>query len=604
MKKVWRVIVGLVVVMVIFQILVAFRKVDKPTSEIIRNQLVLQLDDFSHYLEDTLVSLVATNSTETQLQQAFLQSRKYYKTVEWAVEYFTYSTAKTINGAPKAELDIVSQTISSPNGLQVMEEYLFPHYNISRKADLQSEIKLLIENVSILKSYFERIEIRDWQILDAAKLEIFRIETIGITGFDNALTLKSMQESASALTSLRTVLGYYKSDDVLDVLFSQSIQYLLLHEDFVQFDRAFFIRNFANPLSRLIENARRKYGKSALQYNRLLRQDVFTLFDSGAFNPNAYAPNLNQENTAEKIALGEVLFNDVSFSGTQTRSCASCHLPEQAFANNVVKEKSIDGKGFIDRNTPTLINTALQPQQFYDQRSENIEDQIIDVVHNPKEMNGFFTTALTAIKTDKKIISLLTKSYPKKKELVKDDVVESLSLYVRSLVKLNSRFDSYMQGDDQAMTSEELQGFNLFMGKAQCGTCHYMPLFSGVFPPKFITQDVEVLGVPETQQSKMIDSDKGIYNVLKRQDIYDSLLLSEFDHGFKTMSVRNTSKTAPYMHNGVFATLEEVMDFYNEGGGKGKGFKVPNQSLSSDKLNLTPKEVAAVIAFIRTLDSR
>jgi len=161
-----------------------------------------------------------------------------------------------------------------------------------------------------------------------------------------------------------------------------------------------------------------------------------------------------------------------------------------------------------------------------------------------------------------------------------------------------------MRGDDAALTNDEVNGFNLFMGKARCATCHYMPLFSGVFPPKYVTQDAEVLGVPSKQEGKEIDGDRGLFITLLHQNYYDSSRLLEFDHAFKTVTVRNAARTFPYMHNGAFETLKAVMDFYNNGGGKGAGLNVPNQSLSPAKLNLTPLEIQDLIAFIKSLDSR
>lgn len=603
--KVWRVIVVLLLVLGLFQILVSFKREDKTPDLLVREQLVEQLRNFSTFVYDSLEVFVKNNASETQLQQAFLRTREYYKSVEWAAEYFTYGTAKLMNGAPKPEMDMASQSITNPNGLQVMEEYLFPHYNVSKKEQLQKEVRLLLENIAVLKTYFTNIEIASWQILDAAKLEVFRLESLGITGFDNALTLRSMEETATALKSVEQVVMHYNVNDTqLSYDVSNAIAYLKAKPDFVKFDRAFFIRKYANPISYGIETIRRKYSKSTLSYNRLLRQEVFTLFDSGVFNSMAYAPFLEQTNVEAKIALGKQLFNDPAFSGTQTRSCASCHIESRSFANNVALEKAISGNGLIDRNTPTLLNTALQPQQFYDQRSETIETQIVDVIHNPKEMNGSIQQALLLIRNNHNYKPYQQKAYPDKTQLDEKDIVESLAAYVRSLVRLNSRFDTYMQGDDKAMNSEEVNGFNLFMGKAQCGTCHYMPLFSGVFPPKYIAQDVEVLGTPDKPDSKTVDADRGIYAVLAQQGLYDSLLMTNFSHAFKTVSVRNMTKTAPYMHNGVFKTLEEVMDFYNEGGGVGRGIAVSNQTLSLDKLNLTPTEIKAVIAFMKTLDSR
>ncbi|WP_447641456.1 MULTISPECIES: cytochrome-c peroxidase [Chitinophagaceae] len=603
--KIWRFGIGLVLMLGLLQTTVSFRRQDKTPDFFVKEKLCDQIDCFAGFVQDTLAQLVTRNVTESQLQQAFLRTRIHYKSIEWAAEYFTYSTAKMINGAPKPELDIASQSITMPNGLQVMEELLFPHYDTSKKNELLAEITLMRENIAILKSYFSNIDIASWQILDATKLEIFRIESLGITGFDNPMTLHSMRESAIALESVAQVLVLYVSKgDTTQRMFSDAATYLNQHTDFNRFDRAFFIRNYANKLSAYIEQLRRKFGSSSLNYNRLLKQDVFTLFDTGAFNPSAYAPFFQQENTAAKILLGKQLFQETAFSGTQTRSCASCHLASRAFASNLIKEKTIDGVGLVDRNTPTLINTALQPQQFYDQRSENIEDQILNVVHNPKEMRGSIRDALQTIKKGNNYKTLIENAYPKKKTLDENDIVESLSAYLRSLVRLNSRFDQYMQGDVNAMTVDEVNGFNLFMGKAQCATCHYMPLFSGVFPPKYMSQDIEVLGVPQYATSKEIDLDRGIYTLLSQQGMYDSLLMTQFDHGFKTVSVRNVSKTAPYMHNGALATLEDVMDFYNEGGGIGKGLHVPNQTLSSDKLNLTPKEIKDIIAFMNALESQ
>jgi len=600
-----RIIVVLIGLLGLFQVLVSFKKKDATPNVLVREQLKHQLAQFETFISDTMSPLVDDDVPETQLQQAFLRARKYYKTVEWAAEYFTYTTAKTMNGAPNSEIDIANQSITSPNGLQVIETYLFPHYTISKKQGVKNEIAFLKENIIVLQTYFSNIDIADWQILDAVKLEVFRIESLGITGFDNGFALYSMGESATALKSVQAVLDYYiLKDNSLNVICFAAINYLNKDTDFVAFDRAYFIRQYANPLSSGIEILRRKLGKNTLLYNRLLRQDVFTLFDTAAFDPMAYAPSADQDHIAEKIALGKQLFQDPAFSGTQTRSCASCHIESQAFASDVVKEKTILGNGLADRNTPTLINTALQPQQFYDQRSQNVEEQILDVVHNPKEMDGSIRQALQRIQANKNYKLLVQNAYPNKKILIAKDIVSALASYVRSLVRLNSRFDDYMRGNDRAMTDEEIKGFNLFMGKAQCATCHYMPLFSGVFPPKYMSQDVEILGVPEKINNIVLDNDRGIYSILSKQGLYDSSLMTNFDHAFKTVGIRNAHKTAPYMHNGVFTTLKEVVEFYNEGGGVGRGVSVPNQTLSSDKLKLTPAEIKAIVAFIAALDSR
>jgi len=130
------------------------------------------------------------------------------------------------------------------------------------------------------------------------------------------------------------------------------------------------------------------------------------------------------------------------------------------------------------------------------------------------------------------------------------------------------------------------------MGKAKCGTCHFAPLFNGVLPPDLVKSEAEVIGVPAVAGGKQIDKDSGIYNIHPA---------APFLYSFKTPSLRNIALTAPYMHNGVFKTLEEVLDFYNRGGGKGTEINLPNQTLSSAPLQLTKDEQRKIISFLYTL---
>jgi cytochrome c peroxidase len=140
----------------------------------------------------------------------------------------------------------------------------------------------------------------------------------------------------------------------------------------------------------------------------------------------------------------------------------------------------------------------------------------------------------------------------------------------------------------------EINGFNLFMGKAKCGTCHFMPLFSGTKPPRYYYTETEVIGVPDKNNStkNKLDEDEGRFAVT-------GLPVHKF--AFKTSSLRNIALTAPYMHNGVFKTLEEVISFYNNGGGKGLKIAPKNQTLPFEKLSLTAIEKKNIISFLKTL---
>jgi cytochrome c peroxidase len=151
-----------------------------------------------------------------------------------------------------------------------------------------------------------------------------------------------------------------------------------------------------------------------------------------------------------------------------------------------------------------------------------------------------------------------------------------------------------MQGDTSALQKQQQQGFNLFAGKAKCATCHFIPLFNGNIPPWLTKSESEVIGVPEKPVwvNAKIDPDSGRFVINKLEPLL---------YAFKTPTVRNVANTGPYMHNGVYKTLDEVVEFYHRGGGVGIGISLPNQSLPFDSLILSSAEKQALVAFMQSL---
>lgn len=567
----------------------------------IAQTLLKQVDSFAFCKNKLLTAIEGGAASEAELQQLFLQLRLSYKKIEWATEYFSPATSRFVNGPPVEEIEMQGNQVSEPAGLQVAESFLFPEYDVSKKMELIQQLKNLQPACEQYKSYFANIDIFDWQVFDAAKLEVFRILTLGITGFDNPLTQQSMAESAASLKSLKHVLLYYttaKADTgYLIIKFDAAMQYLKKNTDFNSFDRAAFITEFGNPITIALSNLEQKLKIHVIKYNRLLNQDAKTLFDTNAFNVNAYAPDQSAFITQEKVALGKILFADPILSGNQKRSCQSCHQPAKAFADGLVKNSIISSNRLLRRNTPTLLNSALQPSLFYDLKVNTLEDQSLSVMQNKDEMHGSLKVSVGRLWKNKTYQKMFSNAFPKPNRSSIDtiEVINALGSYVRSLVKLNSRFDEYMRGNKASMNTEELNGFNLFMGKAKCATCHYMPLFNGTFPPRFIKIETEVIGVPLAREKKIIDGDMGRFELIK---------IASLKHSFKTTTIRNAARTAPYMHNGVFSTLEQVVDFYSKGGGAGLGIQTGNQTLPFDKLNLTKKESKEIISFIKSLNSQ
>ncbi|MEO6851861.1 MAG: cytochrome c peroxidase [Mucilaginibacter sp.] len=565
----------------------------------IAQTLLAQVDSFAADKNKLLLLAENPSVDENKLQQSFLQLRLSFKKFEWASEYFTPAISRFVNGPPVQEVEMSSGQVFEPAGLQVIESYLFPKYDATHRIELIKQLKLLQQGCDKYKTYFANIDIFDWQVFDAAKLEVFRIMALGITGFDNPLTQKSMQESAAGLKSLKPALAYYEDkagDENLPAELDAATRYLQSNAGFNTFNRAEFITAYGNSITTSITMLEKKLNIYVIRYNRLLNQDAKTLFDKNAFNVNAYAPDQASFASDKKIALGRVLFADQVLSGNGTRSCKSCHQPEKAFTDGMFKNIGIGSKKVLKRNTPTLINAAFQPSQFYDLRVKTLEDQANAVIQNPEEMHGSMKLAADRLWQNKSYRELFSNAFPKpgRTDIDTLEVMNAIGSYVRSLVGLNSRFDEYMRGNKNAMNREEVNGFNLFMGKAKCATCHYMPLFNGSFPPRYMIVESEVIGVPQSLAKKAIDKDLGRYSQFK---------IEAFKHAFKIPTIRDASRTAPYMHNGVFTTLPQVMDFYNKGGGAGLGYKVDNQTLPFDKLDLTAKESNNIITFIKALDS-
>ena len=566
----------------------------------IAQTLTLQVDSFTRNIDQFQHIVKNGTASEQKLQQLFIQTRLSYKKFEWAAEYFTPSITRFVNGPPVPEIETTGGQVFAPEGLQVVEGILFPTYNDRNKNELLRQIKLLQASSDRYKVYFSQVDILDWQIFDAAKLEVFRILTLGITGFDNPLTLNSINESSLSLNSLRTVLGYFSNQENLGNIRAKltlAISYLQKNKDFNSFNRAAFITGYGNEITRDITNLELHLPTPIIKYNRLLRQDAKTLFDKNAFNTDAYAPGSLYFISDKKIALGKKLFSDPLLSGNQSRSCASCHQPDNAFTDKLVKNRSFNGTSLLKRNTPTLLNAALQPAQFYDLRAITLEDQAAAVIQNKDEMHGSMKVVIRRLWKDKTYRQLFAAAFPKKNRTGIDtlELTNAIASFVRSLTLLNSRFDDYMRGNKAAMNQPELNGFNLFMGKAKCATCHYMPLFNGTLPPRYMRIETEVIGVPGSRSAKIIDPDMGGFNILN---------IPTNKHAFKTTTVRNAALTAPYMHNGIFGNLNEVVDFYNKGGGAGMGIKIDNQTLSIDQLHLTSRETNELVAFIKTLNSK
>jgi cytochrome c peroxidase len=263
-----------------------------------------------------------------------------------------------------------------------------------------------------------------------------------------------------------------------------------------------------------------------------------------------------------------------------------------------VRAEPVAGRAALLRNTPTLQHAALQPALHADGRLAFLEDQVRDVVHNPDEMAGDLERVAAAWRSDAVRRAAFARTFGGPADsgaVTSRRIASALAAYVRSLPVTDAAFDRALRGDTAAISAEARRGFNVYMGKATCGTCHFAPLFNGVVPTRYTEVEYEVIGVPgrAVWRGARVDADSG------RGPLNGNPLHA---FAFKTPTVRHSARTAPYMHNGVYRTLEEVIRFYNLGGGDAIGAVTAHQTLPADPLDLTDREIADLIAFLRALD--
>lgn len=547
-----------------------------------------------------LILLVSENTAEKTLQQKFETLRKTYKNMEWAVEYFLPHSARFINGPALPEIEMDEHTELEPEGLQVLEELFYP-YTPENKEETIRLLKKLTNKSNTIKANFQAISISKDQIFDALRQQVFRISSLGISGFDTPVAGTFLQEMPYALEGIRNTLQQISTDQSKDKALKDlhqaidsAISTLKKNTDKNTFDYVNFIPDHLNRISSLMLEFKTQEKIPDIEITSALSKNAATFYSEKAFDPNAFTPGKEFAYSKEKAALGQQLFNDKILSDNNKRSCSTCHIPEKAFTDGLPRSMSL-AHSELQRNAPSLNYAGFQHGQFWDMRKDDLEGQSSDVISNKEEMHGDLNVILGKINRDPKYLPEFKKIY-KTQKAETWQLQNALASYIRSLAKFNSDFDEYMRGNKSAMTENQKQGFNLFVGKAQCAICHFVPLFNGTVPPNFKKTEQEVLGTAVDGSNKAFDKDQG------RGKFHETV--ASLQHSFKTPTLRNISKTAPYMHNGGYRTLKEVMNFYNKGGGKGFGFKVENQTLSDAPLNLTDKETDQIIDFMNALNDR
>jgi cytochrome c peroxidase len=277
--------------------------------------------------------------------------------------------------------------------------------------------------------------------------------------------------------------------------------------------------------------------------------------------------------TRPKIRLGRVLFQDRRLSRDYSMSCASCHDPDKGFSDGKSRAIGI-GQKVLPRRSPSLFNAAYNPLQFWDGRAHSLEDQARQPILSATEMGiPDQKTLLGRLHGVAEYRQGFQRAFGR--EMNFEDVMRAIAAFERTLVIRDSAFDRYVLGDKNALTVQQKRGLILFIGKAACTECHNGPNFTdnkfyslGLLPGESEADDLGRFAITRNPADR---------------------------HAFKTPSLRGVTLRSPYMHDGSIATLSEVIDFYDQGGGAG-----PKSALVF-KLQLTASEKEDLTAFLQSL---
>jgi cytochrome c peroxidase len=277
--------------------------------------------------------------------------------------------------------------------------------------------------------------------------------------------------------------------------------------------------------------------------------------------------------TTEKAELGRRLFFDPLLSRDSTTSCASCHRPELAFADERRFSPGVRGRT-IERTAPSLSNRGYGRAFFWDGRAASLEEAVLMPIRNPREMDLELPRLLARLASHEKYLRLFASAFPGE-PLTEGGVARALSTYLRTVLSGDAPIDRFTAGDTSALADSARRGRRLFLGRAGCSACHGGPTFTD--------EELHNTGV------SWGSADLGRFGVTGE----------EADRGrFKTPSLRNVARTAPYMHDGSIPTLDAVLEFYFGGGGAN-----PHLDASIRVLDLAAEERRDVIEFLEALTS-
>ena len=299
--------------------------------------------------------------------------------------------------------------------------------------------------------------------------------------------------------------------------------------------------------------------------------------------------------TPEKIELGKKLFFDRRLSGDGTMSCAVCHNPDTGYSDGLAISLSYPTtKNW--RNSPTLINIGYNSIFFMDGRAKTLEEQSLFPIMSNFEMNQNLDFLEEELKEVPEYVETFRKVFGG--EINRERIAMAIAAFQRTIISKGAPVDGYLKGDSNALTQEQKKGYEIFTGKGRCVKCHNGPnLTDNRFYNLGVPEDEEVTNDPRVAVTRRFTAKVSGYKAYRTLNEDPGRYLVTKDRkdwkAFKTPTLREIALTGPYMHNGIFDTIDEVIEFFDKGGGHDQ-----NRTPELKALKLNDDEKAALKAFL------
>ncbi len=556
----------------------------------------IEVEQNFNQLEQELNILKESLSSPPLAIKQFNQVRNSYKSLEWTFLPLSRKINSSIINSSKFWVwqdSIFVQNYEEAGTLQLIEKYLSKGQ--VKTTALQQAIQATEKFITTWRKVWLNTNVSEVEVLYAIAVDLEQQYLLTLSGYDRLDTQQTKLEFNAVITNYEQQISQLNVPSLKAFLTNKPFRKLkkqVKKNTFESLDRASLYKNEILPIySQLIEllTAQSPTPPPWLSHLNLAQKN---LFGEGGLRPSAFHQLRYEGNKTQLIQLGELLFYEPMLSGNNKRTCASCHKPQKAFSDGRQTSMGFDISKRVLRNSPSLLNATFSHAFSHDMSKLSLQDQIISVIYHPQEFRTTTPTIIKKLNSSSTYQQYFKACFPQTAQIDSTQVFDALIAYMGQLNAFDSPFDHYMRGQNDTLAQTILLGYNLFMGKGMCGSCHFPPLFSGLKPMAYQTQEYHSHGVSShILLPKKADPDPGLVKSHNTNEKYKYM--------YKTPSLRNLEITGPYMHNGIFPELDQVLNFIHTGNNPSQ---IPASFPAGTTKYLSINEKLAIKEFLKNLN--